>query len=189
MIQCIKFALVGLVLLAGCQTKPKVLPHNPIARTAICLSDSVDWPYDAAYYSIPYPNGDVPGGGACTDVVVRVLRANGIDLQKELHEDMQLYFTEYPQLWGAAGPDRNIDHRRVPNLMAWFSRKGYDVGVSSRLQDYQPGDIICWRLTSGLTHTGIHTGDGEVFHNIGPRARLERDFLFDYEIIGHYRIH
>jgi len=185
----VKYVLLVLVIILGCKSKDRVFPENPIARTAIRYADSVNWPYDASYYSIPYPNGDVPGGGACTDVVIRVLRANGLDLQKEVHEDMRLHFSGYPQLWENAGPDRNIDHRRVPNLMTWFSRKGYDVGVSSRLKDYQPGDIICWRLSSGLTHTGIHTGGGEVFHNIGPRARLEKDFLFDYSIIGHYRMH
>ena len=86
---------------------------------------------------------------------------------------------------------KHIGHfvdRRVPNLMAWFSRKGYDVGVSDRLADYQPGDIICWSLSGGLTHTGIYVGDGAVFHNIGPKAKLERDFLFNYTIIGHYRL-
>jgi uncharacterized protein YijF (DUF1287 family) len=183
---------IWLVLLAlffaSCEKKSEIISTNPIAQIAIRFADSVNWPYNADYQLIPYPNGDVRGGGVCTDVVIRVLREVGIDLQKEVHEDMRLHFSEYPKLWGLIAPDKNIDHRRVPNLMTWFSRKGYDVGVSDRLTDYQPGDIICWRLSGGLTHTGIHVGDGAVFHNIGPRAKLERDFLFDYTIIGHYRI-
>ncbi len=185
----VKYFLLGFLVFAACQgTNSKEDAENPIAATAIRFADSVNWPYDAAYYSIPYPNGDVPGGGACTDVVIRVLRVHGIDLQQAVHEDMRQYFSAYPQRWGNNRPDKNIDHRRVPNLMTWFTRKGYDVGISNKLEDYQPGDIICWRLSSGLTHTGIHTGGGAVFHNIGPRARLEPDFLFDYTIIGHYRI-
>jgi uncharacterized protein YijF (DUF1287 family) len=178
-----------LILYTGCKTRVNdPLPENRIAQFAIRMADSVNWPYDAGYQRLSYPNGDVTGGGACTDLVIRVLRKVDIDLQKEVHEDMLAHFGLYPRLWTETLPDANIDHRRVPNLMTWFSRKGYDVGVSNRPEDYQPGDIVCWRLTGGATHIGIHLGNSEVFHNIGPSARREEDFLFKYTIIGHYRL-
>ena len=156
---------------------------HPIYNTAMEFSNTKEWFYNASYQKIPYPNGDVSNGGACTDVIIRVLRANGIDLQKEVHEDMLVNFNLYPQKWGLSKPDPNIDHRRVPNLMTYFSRKGYS--ITNR--QFQAGDIICWDL-GGLTHIGIYLHDEAVYHNIGPYARIEEDFLYKYKIIGHYRI-
>lgn len=156
---------------------------NGIYKTALKFSETKQWFYNASYQKIPYPNGDVSNGGACTDVVIRVLRANGIDLQKEVHEDMKAHFNLYPQRWGLSKPDPNIDHRRVPNLMTYFSRKGYTITNGK----FQAGDIVCWDL-GGLTHIGIYLHDEAVYHNIGPYARIEEDFLYKYKIIGHYRI-
>ncbi|MDR0872517.1 MAG: DUF1287 domain-containing protein [Prevotellaceae bacterium] len=150
--------------------------------------------YDARYYSIAYPNGDVPEGkGVCTDVVIRAYRKMGIDLQKEVHLDMKANFSLYPKMWGMKSTDRNIDHRRVPNLMVFFSRKGKVKKISQEAADYQPGDIVCWNLGGGVTHIGIvakrKSADNErymIIHNIGAGQVLE-DCLFDYKIIGHYQ--
>ncbi|HYX41615.1 MAG TPA: DUF1287 domain-containing protein, partial [Pyrinomonadaceae bacterium] len=109
--------------------------------------------YDAAYYQIAYPNGDVPEDrGACTDEVVRAYRAVGVDLQREVHEDMQANFAAYPQRFGLAQPDTNIDHRRVPNLMTFFARKGQQLTITNSPADYAPGDIVTWDLGQGQTH-------------------------------------
>ena len=150
--------------------------------------------YDPRYFSIPYPNGDVPPGkGVCTDVVIRAYRALGIDLQKEVHEDMKQHFGEYPKLWGLRGTDTNIDHRRVPNLMTYFSRKGEVKPISSQPTDYTPGDIVCWNLGGAITHIGLvvdrKSPDGMrylIVHNIGG-GQVIADCLFTYNIIGHYR--
>lgn len=150
--------------------------------------------YDPSYFSIAYPNGDVPANkGVCTDVVIRAYRKFGIDLQKEVHEDMKANFPLYPNNWGLSSTDRNIDHRRVPNLMKFFQRKGKTLGISSDPTDYQPGDIVCWNLGGAITHIGIVTDepsrDGsryKVVHNIG-RGQVIEDMLFNYKIIGHYR--
>lgn len=150
--------------------------------------------YDATYFNIPYPNGDVPANkGVCTDVVIRAYRKLDIDLQKLVHEDMKQHFGLYPKIWGLKKPDSNIDHRRVPNLMKFFARKGTSLSKSNKAQDYLPGDIVCWDLGSGVTHIGIVVGRKSTFinrnmimHNIGSGQVLE-DALFDYEIIGHYR--
>ena len=156
-----------------------------ICRAAIKFSNEKTWWYDAAYYKIPYPNGDVPGGGACTDVVIRVLRANGIDLQKHIHEDMEAHFSQYPNKWGLTTTDANIDHRRVPNIMKYFERYGCSLPLS---KDFEPGDIICWMLGGGATHIGILLNkNGDVYHNMGPKAMISKGFLFENEIIGHYR--
>src|SRR5260370_15257902 len=114
--------------------------------------------YDPAYVRIPYPNGDVPSGtGVCTDEIIRVYRAVGIDLQKEVHEDMLHNFSAYPnqRRWLLAHTDTNIDHRRVPNLMAFFARKGEQLPVSERSEDYSPGDLVTWDLGGNVPHIGI----------------------------------
>jgi len=152
--------------------------------------------YDPAYVRIPYPGGDVPAGtGVCTDEVIRSYRAVGIDLQKEVHEDMVANFSAYPsqRRWGRQSPDSNIDHRRVPNLMVFFSRKGESLPTTSRAEDYSPGDLVTWDLGGGVTHIGIVVDRKGFFtrrymieHNIGAGPKIE-DVLFDWKITGHYR--
>ena len=147
--------------------------------------------YDPAYTSLKYPMGDVPMiKGVCTDVIIRALRMQGIDLQKDIHEDMKKNFKAYPQKWGLKGTDRNIDHRRVPNIMTYFKRKGYDV----KDQSYLAGDIVTWDLGKGLVHIGIISNKKTlikdtplVIHNIGAGTQ-ENDILYAYKITGHYRI-
>ncbi len=150
--------------------------------------------YVAGYVKIPYPNGDVPADtGVCTDVVVRAYRLLGIDLQKEVHEDMLANFSLYSKKWRLKRADSNIDHRRVPNLMVFFKRKGVEKPITKNAENYIPGDIVCWKLFSGATHIGIvakpKTADGkrhQIVHNIGGGQMLT-DCLFSYTIIGHYR--
>ena len=151
--------------------------------------------YDSAYVRIPYPNGDVPADtGVCTDEVIRAYRALGIDLQKEVHEDLVKNFSDYPnqQRWQLAHADSNIDHRRVPNLMVFFSHKGEVLPVTNRAEDYAPGDLVTWDLGGNVPHIGIvvdQRGPATrymVVHNIGKGPRLE-DVLFSWRITGHYR--
>ena len=153
--------------------------------------------YDGGYQDIEYPGGDVPmERGVCTDVVVRALRrGKSMDLQKLVHEDMSAHFAAYPhqQRWGQDEPDANIDHRRVPNLMTYFSRAGYSLPITARSADYLPGDLVAWNLGGGILHIGIVSDRHAVtrvplvIHNIGAGTR-EEDILFRYTIIGHYRV-
>lgn len=146
--------------------------------------------YDPAYSALRYPMGDVPlVKGVCTDVVIRALRRQGMDLQQGIHEDMRANFKRYPQKWGLKAPDSNIDHRRVPNIQAYLQRQGYAV----QDQRYAPGDIVTWDLGRGLAHIGI-VSDRKAFsrtpliiHNIGQGAR-EENILHQYAITGHYRV-
>jgi len=152
--------------------------------------------YDGKYYTMSYPNGDVPANvGVCTDVVIRAYRHVGVDLQQKVHEDMTRHFALYPskRLWGLDQPDSNIDHRRVPNLQVFFSRFGTLLPVSRNPEDYRPGDLVTWMLPGNLPHIGIVTDarsdDGRrplIAHNIGRGPELS-DMLFHYEITGHYR--
>jgi len=150
--------------------------------------------YDPAYVALEYPGGDVPEKtGVCSDVVVRAFRKAGIDLQKEVHEDMQAARSSYSTKWGSNAPDKNIDHRRVLNLMRYFERQGKSLPISDDADDYQPGDIVAWELSSGVDHIGIVTNmmsdsDGRllIVHNIGAGTRIE-DVLLDWTIKGHYR--
>ena len=161
---------------------------NGIYKASIQFANTVNWVYDPTYYKINYPNGDVSSGGACTDVIIRVLRKNDMDLQELIHEDMSSDFSAYPQKWGLNSPDANIDHRRVPNIMKYFERQGYNRAITNNANDYQPGDIVTWELSPGTTHIGIVLENQDVFHNMGPTSRIESGFLFSHTIIGHYRI-
>ena len=134
--------------------------------------------------------GDVPiNKGVCTDVVIRALRHQDMDLQKLIHEDMKQNFSAYPKKWGLKSPDKNIDHRRVPNIATYFKRKGYQVkdGV------YKSGDIVTWDLGSGLVHIGIVSDKKSqsrvplIIHNIGSGTK-EENILYKFKITGHYRI-
>ncbi|MDQ3817175.1 MAG: DUF1287 domain-containing protein [Acidobacteriota bacterium] len=150
--------------------------------------------YDASYVQIGYPGGDVPiERGACTDVVIRAFRQGGVDLQKEVHEDMLRDFSAYPTKWGLKSPDPNIDHRRVPNLMTFFERKGKSLPVINKTEDYLPGDVVTWDLGGGSTHIGMVSNVWSdeakaylVVHNIGDGAKLE-NVLFAWRVTGHYR--
>jgi uncharacterized protein YijF (DUF1287 family) len=161
------------------------LAHAAEAQVGVTLH------YDPAYVRLAYPGGDVPiERGVCTDVVVRALRAVGVDLQVAVHEDMRRDFAAYPRLWGLRRPDRNIDHRRVPNLMTFLGRRGKQLALTA---PYDPGDLVAWRLANGLHHVGVVSsrtapgGDHRlVVHNIGAGAQLE-DVLHAFEKLGHYR--
>jgi len=174
-----------------------VMAQEPFARrlsdAALTLTQQ-QVIYDPTYFTIPYPNGDVPADrGVCTDVLIRAYRKLGTDLQKNVHEDMQANFARYPQKWGLKHTDKNIDHRRVPNLMTYFERHGASVRVTKTAADYLPGDIVTWDLGGGITHIGLvvdkRSADNThylVVHNIGGGQVVE-DCLFRFTITGHYR--
>ena len=164
-----------------------------------CLVDAsrtqigVTLSYDPSYVRLDYPGGDVPlERGVCTDVLVRAYRAIGVDLQKAVHEDMRAHFSSYPRNWGLTTTDRNIDHRRVPNLQRFFTRHGQSLATDGVDADYLPGDLVSWRLPSGVPHIGIvsdrksPSGTPLIVHNIGAGAR-EEDVLREFTITGHYR--
>lgn len=149
--------------------------------------------YDPAYVSLDYPGGDLPKEkGVCTDVVIRALREMDFDLQKLVHEDMKQNFSKYPKRWGLQRPDKNIDHRRVPNLQTFFKRRGIFVPVTKDKADYLPGDIVTCTVAGKLPHIVIVSGkkssDGSplIIHNIGAGTQ-ETDDLFTYPHTGHYR--
>jgi len=209
------FLLICVLAASGCQQQTQVasrgpaVPPNPTVKPlpdnaspqlkqmldGAIAQAGVTIGYDPSYVALDYPGGDVPEKtGVCSDVVVRAFRKAGIDLQKEIHEDMKAARSEYPKKWGAINPDRNIDHRRVLNLMTYFARQGKSLPISNSATDYQPGDIVAWELTSGIDHIGIVTNmsaDSEarylIVHNIGAGTRIE-DVLFAWTIKGHYRM-
>ena len=176
-----QFAL--LLLLATTATQAKI-------ANAAFAQVGVTTIYDPAYVHLRYPGGDVPRErGVCSDVVVRAFRAAGVvDLQAAVHDDMAAHFGAYPKLWSMRGPDANIDHRRVPNLMKFFERRGKSLALDAA---YEPGDVVAWRLPNGLYHVGVVSAargarENLVVHNIGDGAKNE-DVLRAWTIIGHYR--
>ena len=202
--------LLTLALASGCQPgspptptaaqdaaatpAPPQAPSPPLVAAARAQI-GVTVRYDPAYQVLAYPGGDVARDrGVCTDVVVRALRSQGLDLQARVHEDMRGNFSAYPTIWGLSRPDRNIDHRRVPNLMRWFERQGWQQPVTALATDYAAGDIVAWKLNgNGLLHVGIVSdrwlADGTplVLHNIA-RGTREENLLFQHAIIGHDRM-
>ncbi|SHL81081.1 DUF1287 domain-containing protein [Phytopseudomonas punonensis] len=186
--------LKSLMLLLSCLLSLQVLAVEPAKLAGVARQQvGVTLSYDPAYRRIAYPGGDVPvETGVCTDVVIRALRLQGLDLQEAVHEDMAANFSAYPKHWGLSRPDRNIDHRRVPNLMVWFKRQGMALQVSRDPKEYRSGDIVTWDLGRGQTHIGIvsdrlsATGEPLILHNIGAGTR-EEAILFRFAIIGHYR--
>lgn len=173
------------------------IPSEPIRRLLESGNEQtkVTLNYTQDYFNIPYPNGDVPKEtGACTDVVIRAFRNAGIDLQKEVHEDMRANFGEYPKKWGLTKTDTNIDHRRVPNLQKYFTRKGKSLPVTDDAAKFKPGDVVSWDLNGkGMTHIGLisnlrepNSGRYLIIHNIGSGTKIE-DRLFEWTITGHFR--
>jgi hypothetical protein len=190
---------------AAVQPQPELLPSQqkaageratPLDKVIAAAIEQANYTksYDPAYTKIDYPNGDVPKEtGVCADVIVRAFRAASIDLQKEVHEDMTANFAQYPKTWGARKPDRNIDHRRVGNLMKWFERQKKSLSVTKDAKNYLPGDVVAWNLGNGRLHIGLVTdvknpeaSQHLVAHNIGAGAQVE-DVLFAWQVIGHYR--
>ena len=186
---CLGFLVFSFSVCAS-QTDPS---KEKLVQGAVALTNS-QVTYDPSYFYIAYPNGDVPSDkGVCTDVIIRAYRTVNIDLQQLVHEDMEENFSVYPNIWGLTRPDSNIDHRRVPNLMTFFSRHEANLPITSNPSDYKPGDVVAWNLGGSVTHIGIvsnkKTADKKRYllvHNIGAGQVLE-DCLFSYEIIGHYR--
>lgn len=184
---------VVVLLFAAAVVRAESVPDGAAIATAARTQVGVTTSYDPSYRRIAYPNGDVPiDTGVCADVVVRALRGIGIDLQSEVNADMRAHFSAYPANWGLSKPDRNIDHRRVPNLRRWFQRKGWSLGVSDDAADYLPGDLVSWTLPNGRPHIGVvssrraASGRPLVVHNIALGAR-EEDVLFAWTITGRYR--
>jgi uncharacterized protein YijF (DUF1287 family) len=191
----------GLAIWAAAVTAG-VPDRRPIAETLVHAAlAQTEKPglYDPAYFVIGYPGGDVPADrGVCTDVVIRACRAAGIDLQVLVHEDMRVNFSKYPSLWGLRTTDRNIDHRRVPNLQTFFRRRGAALPVTKDPADYLPGDVVAWDLNGrGLTHIGmvvpppgstdLRTGSAWIVHNIGS-GPMREERLCEWRILGHYRL-
>ncbi|HJX91457.1 MAG TPA: DUF1287 domain-containing protein [Pyrinomonadaceae bacterium] len=210
----IAIVLFSFSLFAGCrsrsrtQTSTGAVPAHPVFKSLPASSSpqlkllidsavaqaGITTGYDPAYVSIQYPEGDVPiNTGVCSDVIVRAFRKVGIDLQKEVHEDMAREWEAYPKRWGLTRPDSNIDHRRVLNLMTYFTRQGKAVPITDEPDDYLPGDVVAWDLGGGTYHIGMVTNmlsetqrECLIVHNIGAGTRVE-DVLMNWTIKGHYR--
>lgn len=184
-------AILFFTLLA-CGQKVASTPGAELAESAR-KQIGVTTSYDPAYVTLEYPGGDIPKErGVCTDVAIRALRDRGADLQKLVHEDMKKHFSKYPKRWGLTRPDKNIDHRRVPNLRTYFTRRGIALKVTKDKAKYLPGDLVTCTVAGNRPHIMIvsdkKSADGTplIIHNIGGGAR-ENDDLFTYPITGHYR--
>jgi len=180
-------------LLALCHTLLAQEFSSQKLITAARSQVGVTTTYDPAYVALRYPMGDLPRDrGVCTDVVIRALRDCGHDLQELVHRDMKNHFAAYPKIWGLKSTDKNIDHRRVPNLMTYFTRRGMKQAAGDDPKRFQPGDLVTCLVAKTLPHIMIvsdkrgSSGHYLVLHNIGAGA-CEEDCLFTYPHTGHFR--
>ncbi|MBX3016657.1 MAG: DUF1287 domain-containing protein [Bdellovibrionaceae bacterium] len=160
-----------------------------LARARLMVESEIR--YVADYVEIPFPEGDVaPDTGVCADVVVRSFREIGIDLQERVNRELKRDFASSPQIWGLEGPDTNIDHRRVPNLMWYFTREWSRRPLSEDNQDYRRCDVVAWDLGGGVTHIGIVSGvdangETQLIHHLAEHPQ-EQAVLRRWRIIGHF---
>lgn len=188
----LKYVLLGLMLSSELFAAPAGFADKLVS--AARERTEFDVTYDGSYRALAYPMGDVPSNiGVCTDLIVRAYRAVGVDLQQLVHEDMESDFGAYPANWGLRSTDRNIDHRRVPNLQAFFRRHGEILEIGTDASAYSAGDVVTWMLPGNLPHIGVVSDSRSVsgvrplvIHNIGS-GPTEEDVLFSYPITGHYR--
>jgi uncharacterized protein len=187
-------ALAGLGLLAT-PAFAQLLPSRTSRLIGAARSQvGVTTVYDPAYVRLAFPGGDVPHDrGVCTDVIIRAYRGGlGVDLQALVNADMRAAFGAYPRTWGLRTTDANIDHRRVPNLQTFLSRKGARLPISDRAVDWKAGDLVTSLVGGTLPHIGIvsdrvaASGIPLVIHNIG-RGTQEEDVLFAHRITGRFR--
>ncbi len=187
----IRMLLIGVIALA----QPLLAETGEKIVKAAKARIGVTKHYDPAYVSLKYPGGDVENDrGVCVDVVIRSLRgAVKLDLQKAVHEDMQANFSKYPKIWGLKRTDRNIDHRRVPNLQRYFERRGWKIEIPDSLESLKPGDLVTCTVPPHLPHIMVvsdkKNADGIplVIHNIGSGTQ-EEDRLGSFKITGIYRV-
>ncbi len=149
--------------------------------------------YIERYVSIPYPNGDVPRTeGVCSDTVIRALRNAGIDLQKEVHDDILRAPQAYPMVEKV---DTSINHRRVRTLLPWFVRHWKTLPPTAR---YLPGDVVFFDTfpqREGPDHLGIvsdtisSTGHPMIINNWTDGATdAEMDLLAFVPVTHHFRL-
>lgn len=186
-----------IVALSVVMIQPVIAANSPSSGNKLALDAKkqigVTVSYDPAYRKLDFPRGDVPlETGVCTDVVIRAYRLQNIDLQQLVNHDMKSAWSAYPNSWGLKSTDKNIDHRRVPNLEAFFERHGKSLSITDK-DSFVAGDIVSWRLPNGnLPHIGIVSdklaADGTplIIHNIG-RGTQEENILFAYPITKHFR--
>lgn len=183
------------IFLSACGQELEKMPDSKAGELAEAARKQigVTTRYDPSYVGLTYPGGDVPKEtGVCTDVVIRALREMGFDLQQLVHEDMKANFSKYPKIWGLKRPDKNIDHRRVPNLQTYFKRRGVALKITNEKEDYQAGDLVTCLVSGNRPHIMMvsykKAADGTpyVIHNIGGGTK-EESSLFDFKLTGHYR--
>jgi uncharacterized protein YijF (DUF1287 family) len=192
------FALLALAISCARAEPPANTPDGAKILAAARQQIGVTVRYDPAYATMPYPGGDVARDrGVCTDVLIRAMRDGlKVDLQQLVHEDMRAHFSAYPKIWGLSRTDRNIDHRRVPNLRTFLKRRDcelpFDPTKPLDPTAFKPGDIVTCTVPPHLPHIVIisdrigPSGLPMILHNIGAGAR-EEDALGKYPLTGHYR--
>ena len=176
------------------EARPRANPVVERARLEVARGVA----YDAAWFPIAYPNGDpAPDKGVCTDVVIRALRTEGIDLQQLVHEDILRRPTAFTTV---TRPDRNIDHRRITPMLTYLRAHATSLPTTfdeASAPTWEPGDVVVWAFrpcpACSPDHVGIVSdrkgprGLPLVLHNIGPRPS-EDDRLDAFTVLGHFRV-
>lgn len=157
-----------------------------------------------SYHAITYPWGDLSDYlGASPDLIVRCLRAVGLDMQQMIHIDRSKNARRYPlHLWSSPRPDRSIDHRRLANLHAFIQTFGEVLptvaDTAEKRAAFAPGDLVFWTSTAGGEHPSLagivmdrRDADGQpLVTTLVPSERTMSDHhrLTDWTITGHFRV-
>ncbi len=160
--------------------------------------------FSQTYQKMDYPWGDVGAHLVSSpDLVVRCLRAVGLDLQQLVHHDRVKTPSRYPlHIWGRPRPDTSIDHRRLPILHV-FVKTFADAHPTAadtpeRLAAFLPGDLVFWAPNPGAaipTMVGLVTDRRDAkgvprVVTVVPADKRPTDHhrLTDWPIIGHFRV-
>lgn len=140
--------------------------------------------YESKYYEGGYPNDEY---GVCTDLVAIALKNAGYDLMELVNLDI----LNHPDDYDIEIVDKNIDFRRVRNLMVYF--KNHAISLTTDINDideWHGGDIVIFKEHIGiLSSKRNYKGIPLLIHHGNPfQIRYEEDVLERYEILGHYRI-
>lgn len=140
--------------------------------------------YKSKYYNTGYPNDSY---GVCTDVVGFGLKDAGYDLMELVNNDIK----NNPSHYNIETIDKNIDFRRVRNLLVYFSNNSISLTTNiNDIKSWQGGDIVIFKNHIGIVSDKRNKkGIPFIIHHANSfQIYYEEDVLERYDVIGHYRV-
>ena len=140
--------------------------------------------YKSKYYATGYPDDEY---GVCTDVVAFSLLNAGYDIKELLNKDV----LEKQEKYNISIIDKNIDFRRVNNLLVYLKRNSITLTNDiNDINNWQGGDIVVFPYHIGIVSDKRNKkGISLVIHHASTwQLHYEEDILEKQTIVGHFRI-